>query len=196
MKALVKVLYEDQQAEGVSEFGLHLLVRRCVLDQLGWSDDRWTDLKDWLYGHATKGDTKLLSACENAREARGFPHVFAVFDDDKIRRRLGLTHEACTTMVRGTIQARSPFKDQLQVVLLGRNMESVVAAVERCKGRPESGKLKPPLRDSVLASIAWRPDHVALRECVLAGVPSLRYLVGKLAAIVRAHATAQTGAAT
>lgn len=39
MKALVKVMYEDQQAAGTNEFGLHILVRRCVLDQLGWSDD-------------------------------------------------------------------------------------------------------------------------------------------------------------
>ena len=187
MKALVKVMYEDQQAAGTNEFGLHILVRRCVLDQLGWSDDRWSELKELLHGHAMKGDAKLLSACESEREARGFPHVFVVFDDDKIRGRLGLQRSACKTTVRQAVHARSRFADQLRVVLLGDNMESVVAAVERCRGRSEPAKLKPPMRDSVLASIAWRPDFAALRECVLDGVPSLRYLVTRLAQIVRQY---------
>lgn len=187
MKALVKVMYEDQQAAGANEFGLHVLVRRCVLDQLGWSEDRWAELKELLHGHAMKGDAKLLGACESEREARGFPHVFVVFDDDKIRGRLGLQRGACKTTVRQAVHGRSRFSERLQVVLLGDNMESVVAAVERCKGRGEPAKLKPPMRDSVLASIAWRPDFAALRECVLSGVPSLRYLVGRLSAVVRTH---------
>jgi len=94
VKALAKVLYEDQQAAGANEFGLHVLVRRCVMDQLGWSDDRFEELKKLLHGQPMKGDSKLLSACQAEREAHGFPHVIAVFDDDKIRRHLGLPRSA------------------------------------------------------------------------------------------------------
>jgi len=72
-------------------------------------------------------------------------------------------------------------------VLLGNNMESVIAAIARCKGQPEPNKLQPPLRDSWLASIAWRADFSAIRECVLTSTPSLRYLVHKLAGLVQIH---------
>lgn len=185
MTGAVKVLYEDRQAPDVNEFGLHVLVRRCVLDRLGWAEDRFGELKGALIGRAKKGDSSLLKACADPREARSFRRVIAVFDDDKIRGRLGLSPGACKAEVRAAITRQSAFPELLTVVLLGRNMESVVTAVQGCRGKPETEKLRLPDRDAVLASIAWRPDYASLRECVLARVPSLEYLVARLAKIVR-----------
>ena len=187
MTGAIKILYEDRQAPDVSEFGLHVLVRRCVLDRLGWAEDRFEELKGILIGRAKKGDANLLKACEDAREARSFRRIIAVFDDDKIRghKRLGLSSGACKAEVRAAITRHSAFPELLTVVLLGRNMESVVAAVQGCRGLPETEKLRLPDRDAVLASIAWRPDYAPLRACVLARVPSLEYLVARLVKIVR-----------
>jgi hypothetical protein len=186
MKALAKILYEDSRAVDVKDFALHLLVLRCVLERLGWPDERWYELKNLLHASPKKGDSNLLKACEDPREARGVRRVFAVFDSDKIREntKLGLSAKACKTRVREAILKRSGYASELRVVLLEQNMETVVTAVQRCKGLPTTGKLLPPDRDSVLASIAWRPEQASFRACVLEAVPSLAYLVDKLAALV------------
>lgn len=189
MKPLVKIMYEDQQAADASDLGLHLLVSRCVLERLGWRDERWYELRRHLIGQAKKGDAKLLAACQNPNEARNFRHVFAVFDDDQVRaiKPLALSPSACKLQVRTAILATSPYRNDLGVVLLGRNMESVVTAVQRCKGlEAAQKKLKLPERDAVLASIAWRREDEPLRACVLQAVPSLEYLVERLAKILRA----------
>lgn len=165
MKALVKVLYEDQQAADATNFGLHLLVSRCVLERLGWPEERWSELQRQLIGQPKKGDSKLLAACHDAREARSVRHVLAVFDDDKVRKisALGLKPGACKLQVREAIRKPSPYAAQFAVVLLERTMESVVAAVQRCKGSPVSGKLAPLERDRILASVAWRSDAAPIR---------------------------------
>jgi hypothetical protein len=62
VKTLVKIMYEDQQAADTSHYGPHLLVSRCVLERLGWADDRWYELQRHLIGQPKKGDTKLLAA--------------------------------------------------------------------------------------------------------------------------------------
>ena len=192
MKPLVKILYEDQQAEDATNFGPHVLVLRCALDRLGWPEDRYFELQRHVSGQPRKGDKKLLAACRNANEARNFRHVFAVFDGDKVRsiEPLRLGPGACKSQVRQAIQSVSPYADQLRVVLLERNMESVVAAVQGCKSSPVTGKLRLPERDAVLASIAWRPDAATIRACVLREVPSLHYLVDRLAEVVRSHVSA------
>lgn len=192
MKPLVKILCEDQQAEDASNFGPHVLVLRCVLDRLGWSETRYSELQRNLSGHPRKGDKNLLAACRNANEARNFRHVFAVFDGDKVRSidSLGLSPGACKQQVRSAIQSASPYAAQLKVVLLERNLETVVAAVQRCKSLPETGRLKLPERDAVLASIAWRAEAAPVRACVLQAVPSLQYLVDRLSEVVRTHLAA------
>ncbi|MBA3550135.1 MAG: hypothetical protein H0T76_26960 [Nannocystis sp.] len=193
MKPLVKIMYKDQQAADASDLGLHLLVSRCVLERLGWKEERWYELRRHLIGQAKKGDAKLLAACQNANEARNFRHVFAVFDDDEVRtiKPLALSPNACKVQVRAAILATSPYRNDLGVVLLGQNMESVVAAVQRCKcaAVPEK-KLKLPERDAVLASIAWREEDAPRRACVLQAVPSLEYLVARLAKIIGAGVAA------
>lgn len=165
MKPLVKILYEDQQAEDTSNFGPHVPVLRCVLDRLDWPEARYFELQRYLSGQPKKGDKKLLAACRNAREARNFRHVFAVFDADKVRsiESLGLSPGACKQQVRSAIQSSSPYGAQLRVVLLERNLETIVAAVQRCRALPQTGKLKLPERDAVLASIAWRAEAAPVR---------------------------------
>lgn len=186
MKPLVKVLYEDEQAADAKNFGLHTLVCRCVHDRLGWPEERWNELTGLIVGHPKKGYTKLLAACQDVREGSGAHHLVAVFDDDKIRKlqQLGLPPRACKLEVRQAIEAHSPLAAQLRVVLLQRNMETVVEAVQRSRSLPVTGKLRPLDRDSLLLSIVWRPDFAPARRCVLADVPSLAYLVDKLADLV------------
>lgn len=189
MKTLVKIMYEDQQAADASNYGPHQLVSRCVLERLGWPEERLYELQRHVIGQPKKGDTKLLAACQNPNEARNCQHVFAVFDDDQVRaiKPLALSPNACKLQVRAAIQSTSPYRDQLRVVLLGRNMESVVAAVQGCKQLAVTGKLRPLDRDRVLASLAWAVDATPIRDCVLRAVPSLEYLVARISTIIAAN---------
>lgn len=183
---LAKILYEDAPGADVKNFGLHVLVLRCVLERLGLPEPQMYALREKLQGSPRKGVSNLLKACEDEREARRFRRVFIVFDNDKIREdpKLALSRQACRTLVRQAIAKLSRYPDQLQVVLLEQNMESVVAAVQRCRGSQVTGKLNPLERDALLTKTAWDVDQSSLRTRVLGEVPSLAYLVDKLAALV------------
>jgi len=68
VKPLVKILYEDQQAEDATNFGPHVLVLRCLLDRLGWPEERYFELQRHMSGQPRKGDKKLLAACLPERQ--------------------------------------------------------------------------------------------------------------------------------
>ena len=189
MKALATVLYEDQRAPQGKRFGPHALVVACVADETG--DDRWT-LDRRIEGIPKKGDSKLLQAARE--DAADLTHdgrvLVAIFDDDRVRELLRLDRQACRTLVKDTIATGCTARSLLEVVLLERNIEDVVAAAARALGRPADdpqvaralGKRAghPEARDSILHAAA--SADMAVRRAILAAVPSFARVVRGLVA--------------
>ncbi len=176
------VLYEDSAAGQPIAFGPHRLALQCLADRL--QQPAW-DLDRALHGQPKKGNAQLRRACRDARLYDASRVVIAVYDDDQVRRMLGLSTGACKSEVREKLRAESPVAERLHVVLLQRNMEALVRAACECSGLtpPAGRKPSPTERDRILAAVT-DPSQRHDRECLLEQVPSFAYLVDKLAAAV------------
>jgi hypothetical protein len=188
VKALATILYEDQRAPQKTRFGPHALVIACVADETG--SDRWA-LEKRIEGIPKKGDSKLLHAVRE--DAADLTHdgraLVAVFDEDRVRKLLGLDTGACKTLVKDAIARGCTAGPLLEVVLLQRNIEDVVAAAARALGKPLNdpqveralGKHAghPEARDAILHAAA--SADVAVRRAILAAVPSFARVVQGLA---------------
>jgi hypothetical protein len=174
----IAVLYEDQLATSKPRsFGPHVLVLTCVADQLQRPRE---PLERHVDGHPCKGIGRLLAPCREPILADRHARVIAVCDDDRVREHLKLPAAACKMDVRGAI-ALSVGTSPLQAVLLVRNLETVLDAVQQVLGLgPLTSKPSPLQRDGVLLRLAYRgtPDQ---RLDLMRRVPSLAYLVDKLA---------------
>lgn len=182
----VTILYEDSAADGaLKDYGPHLLVRQCVGDLLGKSP--W-ELKQ-LEGLPKNGASKIRNECRRfpPQIGRDGRVVVAVYDADKIHRETRLPAAACKGQIKEALRVGCSWQERLVVVLLERNIESVVEAVRACApaivadevwGQAVDRK-NLNARDVVLRRAASPPER-ALRECVLQRVPSLAYLVHKL----------------
>jgi hypothetical protein len=183
MTVPVVILYEDQRGP-TNGFGLHELVVSCVADHTGKA--RWA-VKALLIAVPKKGDTKLLRACRE--EAAGFAPrgeaIFALFDNDKIRSTLKLDADLCRSRtVASILEGGSCAVD---VVLLQRNLESVISAVGGCLGLDVTDALSKDLnaRDIALNKAAFHAQR-SIRDCVLGGVEDLKRLVTRVAAKISA----------
>src|SRR5262249_37973722 len=124
------ILYEDQRGP-TKDFGLHKLIEACIYDIV---DGQRHLLVRALEGRQSKGDAKLLRVCREDIgdiSPKGYP-VVAVFDNDRVRRLLGLAREAERALVIEKIKEGCCAPAQLFVFLLEENMESVVEAAGRC----------------------------------------------------------------
>lgn len=197
MNAVVVILYEDQRGP-TKEFGLHNLVTACVSDLLGKTLQDHT-FRQLLDGRPMKGVDKVLRSCrsEVPRLAPQGQTVFVLVDDDQVRRRLrgeGISESAPASDVVQAIKARSSKPDQLEVVLLEKNLETVLEAAGECDkdlSQPllvDALRKAPAARDRILNTVAWRGDRAA-RDCILGRVPSLRRFVQALADVVRSAAS-------
>lgn len=135
MNAVVIILYEDQRGP-TKEFGLHNLVTACVADHLGRTFQEHA-FRQLLDGRPMKGIDKVPRSCrsEVPRIAPRGQTVFVLVDDDEVRRHLhgeGIAANAPAADVVQAIKARSSAPDQLEVVLLERNMETVLEAAGEC----------------------------------------------------------------
>jgi len=187
MMRKISILYEDSAANGgVHNYGPHVLVQQCVGDRLGKS--HW-ELKDSLAAMPKNGVSNVRVECRRiaSRIARGGGLVVAVYDADKIRREIVRPATACKVEVKEVLKKECSWPDQLCIVLLERNIETVVEAVRTCEPTlvPEDiwvqaiKRKNLNARDIVLTHAASPPKR-ALRDQVLAIVPSLGYLVHKL----------------
>lgn len=180
------VLYEDQAGARPSAFGPHRLTMQCVADRLGrpaWELDRF------VLGQPKKGNAQVRRACREERLYDASRIVIAFYDDDQVRRMLGLAADACKRDVASTLRAEAPVPERLHVVLLHRNMESLVRAVQACVGQGPSAERKPaPAERDNLLALATDPARRGERDCILKRVASFDYLVGKLVATLAARA--------
>lgn len=105
--------------------------------------------------------------------------AIVVADDDQVRRHLNLAKTACKSKVVHAIREKAPEPSRIDVVLLERNLETVISTIDpswQGKGKPT-----PEERDNVLCRAGW--DGQEAREQLLREVPSFKRLV--LAAIRR-----------
>jgi hypothetical protein len=178
----VTILYEDSAADGdVRNYGPHRLVVQCVADRLG--------VQAWELRTLTpvpkRSASKLRNECKRipARFGRDGSWIIAVYDSDRIRPGLGLDSSCCKALVRERLRDECAWGEHLGVVLLERNVESLIEAVQRCSPTlVDEGTWKAALakklnaRDIVLGKAA-KPPQVQIRACVLREVPSLAYLI-------------------
>lgn len=186
----VFILYEDSAGER-AEFTLHDLVVRCVADSL---DREHRDFKDVLRGIPKKGNSNVRRACQQdlPRLARNGDQVWALYDNDRVRRLVNLPADACKTQVVDALRVGCVPVDRLRVVLLIENTESLLRALRELGTLPNREEMferaiknkELQSRDQLFKDAAWRTtqeQRVRLQE----RVPSFGYLVTRLAAVLR-----------
>jgi hypothetical protein len=174
------VLWEDQLRLDAKNFGPHQLTLACLADELGdatqW--DSW-QLRRAIAGIPQKGAGTLKTKLRQPGQlvASG-ERLFAVFDDDEVRRLYGLERKACKSVVLESIRSTCPITS-LTVVLLEENVETLVAAAARALGRAVPERKAPNVRDSILMKLAAESSRQR-RDDVRAQVSSFERLVSCL----------------
>jgi len=180
----VIVLYEDQRGP-TREFGPHILVLACVCDA-GAGGHRLFELRHLVEDRPLNGNGNLLRFLREKMADSRFETIIAVFDDDQIRPLLGLPQEASPERVKAQLRQECNAPQKLEVILLSKNMESVIQAAARCgeelgveirKVREAASKDRL-ARDICLSSLAYDPGRRPLRDCILRKVPAVANLVG------------------
>lgn len=172
-----RVLYED--AATSTEFPLHRLVCALVDDRCGVPGRAAREIE----GLPRNGVSKLLGSCGDDRLFAGGAVIFALIDEDKIARELGLSGRPTTTERDRALAERC---GRTRPILLIRNLETVIEAVATC-GAVDRDLLvrarnkSPVARDRVLMLAAHKRN---VRTCVLAAVPSLGQLIDALCSVI------------
>lgn len=183
MSRILTILYEDQIGVALKEFGVHNLLLRCVCDDLDGAD-HW-ELGKRIQGQPKKGDSGIIRALEaDGRRLLDSGHLVALFDDDKIRRRLKIPSGSCRKIVADDLRNKAPGCD---VVLLLDNTETLLDACMRTMGGmgcPE--KPDPAARDRIFNRFA-NDSNPEQRKQLRGDVPSFDRLVGRVADWYRTH---------
>lgn len=188
MKSLAIILYEDQRGP-TKEFALHDVVMACVADELGVTV---VEARRMAEGRPMKGVSNVLQTCRRdirKLAARG-QRVFAVIDNDHIREQLpGVDPRADDATVIRAIREDCNCPEQLEVILLHKNIESVIEAARDCGAESSAETVALALRkhlmqrDLVFRGVAWgRPE---VRACIRGKMPALERLVGLLVRLAR-----------
>jgi hypothetical protein len=193
---VVTVLYEDQRGPRQG-FGLHSFVKACVFDVINGERHR---VEGMLDGRPLKGVQAVIKACREDIDliAADGRCVVALLDDDAIREQLKLRRTASDAEVDLEIRKGCRAPDRLTVVLLKRNMESVILAAAACdpgldaKRIDRAVKYKELLeRDAILIEVS-RERARPLRDCMLGRVPSLQMLVALLSRVLLTGSAIET----
>ncbi len=194
MRHVATVLYEDRAADD-RNFALHRLVVRCVHDTLlerAFALDFVELLRDGLRGIPRNSNTKVRTAC--LRDLRDLTvdgnHVVALYDSDRVHDLVPTSGRCKRELTLALREGCSP-ADQLRVVLLVRNTETLIAALRhgpveelvRKDVFERALKKDRNARDIVLKAAA-KEDLRAVRDALRRSVPSLDYLTAKLVELV------------
>lgn len=186
------VLYEDQRLG--RNFGPHELLCGLVADEL---NEPQHTVAASIKGWPLKGNGTLLKALRDPDRWRGIAKgpepILAIVDSDKIRDHIG-TKRSSNQEVEKLIRARCLEPERLTVILLERNLESVVSAIAECDTEralgaetlARAGGKDRHARDELLCQLAKRTERRFIRDCVKAKVTALaratKFLVGILGA--------------
>ena len=176
----VIVLFEDARSPAVKT-ALDDLLISCVADTLGIEDRQ--ALRPWLQVSLRKGNASLLDDCRHVDDiARRGELVVAVFDDDKVRRLLGLPGKTPASRVEAAIKKGCPNPTGLEVVLLEKNMETLLRAARDCQVEAADETWNSAIagkrlnaRDQILKKLAFGAR--TFRDCVRKRVRSFEQLV-------------------
>lgn len=188
MSSGIWVLYEDRRGER-KQFGLHELVVSCVADTLG--TNRWV-LQPQIRCLSLKGNSKLLGKCQEELPlmTRDGSFVVAVYDSDQMHRLLDLHAGSCRPAIRAGLERDCEPAGKLRVVLLEKNLESVIKELRDCGlhiSNEEMGeavrKKRTVTRDRILNRAA-HGGHRDVRMALTRAMPSFGYLVRTVADVV------------
>lgn len=188
MTSLAVILYEDERGPQ-REFGLHMLILACVADDLGRDP---YEIKKWFEPRPMNGVNKVLESCRRdvRRIAARGERVFALIDDDHVREHVpGMDARADAPAVEAAIKASSNAPEQLEVILLHKNTESVVEAAKLCDPSLPDTTVREALRkDRVQRDRIFHRVALGAREfrtCIRGKIPAIEKLVELLVAITR-----------
>ena len=170
MKPMVVVLYEDSRVSG-ADFGPHQLVVDLVADLL--EEDTWK-VAPLIDARTTNSNGNLIKMARDLETvAPGGQTVIAVPDEDKIRTALSLDKGACRRQVIEALTKGCDVPERLTIVLLERNVESIITALE-----PEARQLglEQALFDDAIAKVRVARDRIFER----ASKPGYRQTRGNL----------------
>jgi len=183
------ILYEDQADGPIQNFGPHIFVVQCICDRVGGAV--W-DFKDRIHPVPLKGNSNVRESCKSHsfKAAKDGRAVFAVYDSDQIRGLPGLAAAICKTQIKDILLGECPWRKQLKIVLLEKNIESVIDAICECDKTivqeetwiNATKRKRLNARDLILKNAAFQRDR-AFRDAVLVKVPSFCYLIDKLVAV-------------
>jgi hypothetical protein len=192
VSAAVYILYEDSRAGDRPEYGPHDLVVQCVCDRLGCMP--W-QLRPKLEARPLNSNSKVREHCRGRlfdRLVCSGGVVVAVYDDDKIRHIVNLPRalvNICKQQIVPELKKDCPRPGLLQVVLLHRNIETLIGVVADLA---PAGKFPEHIlalaiekkdrnqRDRILKFAAGH-ERRHIREEILRHMPSFAYLVEKIA---------------
>ena len=176
----VMVVYEDSRGPQ-KNFGLHTLVLSMVSDSNGTAIEK---LKGEVQENPMKGNGQVKETLEKNFQGGpldDFCMVVAVFDEDRIRELYKLSSNASVDEIKDRIIHEAGNPRSLKVILLQRNMETVLEAARDCDPALPKERLEKALkkdlnaRDAILNRIAWGMSK-AIRDCIKARVPALEEL--------------------
>lgn len=182
------VLYEDSRgAKG--QFGPHEFFLGCVADATGLSI---YSLKDQVRAYPVNGVSKLLGHLRELDELdhlapRGAP-ILAILDEDRASEHAPINGMSSTDAAAKLV-ADSSAPTRLKVVLLERNLESVVEALDQCGEREKqliAAALKKRLneRDTLFGKVGHDSGRKAIRDCVRQAMPCVEKIVDVMRAAV------------
>jgi hypothetical protein len=152
------------------------------------------DLRHEIEAQPKRGKANVLKESARPQLYNRNHAVLAVYDQDRARdlvpELVQADRSGCKRLLAAALKEKAGQPAKLAVIFIHQNMETVVAAVQRCAGQTPaaSPKPRPEDRDRILNQATFGERR--LRDCVLADVPSLAYLVEKLlAALVLPTAT-------
>lgn len=187
MTALL-VLYEDSRgAKG--KFGPHEFFLRCVEDSTGTS---FYVLRNKVRDCPVNGVSKLLAHLRDLDELnylapRG-TRILAILDEDRVREHAPLAGMSATDAAAKLV-AESSAPSRLSVILLERNLESIVEALDKCGEREKqliAGAMKKRLndRDSLFGKVGHDAARKGIRDCVRHRMPCVEKIVELMGAAV------------
>lgn len=177
----ILVLYEDSRgAKGT--FGPHDFFLGCVADLTGLDIHA---LKPRVCACPVNGVSKLLDHLRDLDELSHLaPHgapILAILDEDRVRAHAPLAGMS-SAAAASKLVAGSSDPARLKVVLLERNLESVVNAFDQC-GEWEKQLIAKALekrlneRDTLFSRVGHDAARRNIRDCVRHNMPSVEQIV-------------------
>lgn len=184
---MLAVLYEDRRGSR-KDFGFHLFICRCVLDRSPGLAVNMFQLSKTVEAIPLKGNGNVFGKCKKdlKKLADRCQRVFAVYDQDKVNELLNLKGPQCRGTLKAGLAAPCEPKEALEVILINRNLESVIETIRDSGLLPSVGSedfskaLSKDLnaRDSLFIKCAKGPQDA--RAKWLALLPDVDRLVSKI----------------